>query len=185
MTAEAKFKYALIEMMKEKPLEDINVTALCERCGYHRQTFYYHFQDIYDLLAAILLNEKTPELDQTTEVKGALLSLVDYASNRFAFLKAAYNSSAHDLVEDFFFNKAMTKIYSIISKKNQDGLTKDGYRKIARRYAKMVGDEFGFNFHDKNITPQKFERAMKKFLISSLETVYPALIKLAKEEKKK
>ena len=39
MITEAKFKYALKEMMAESPLEDINVTTLCAKCGCHRQTF--------------------------------------------------------------------------------------------------------------------------------------------------
>ena len=50
MITEAKFKYALKDMMKTMPLEDINVTALCNKIGCHRQTFYYHYQDIYDLI---------------------------------------------------------------------------------------------------------------------------------------
>jgi AcrR family transcriptional regulator len=72
MTTEAKFKYALKEMMLSKPLEEINVTVLCDKCGCHRQTFYYHYQDIYDLLAAIFLNEDIAGLDKAKEIPDAL-----------------------------------------------------------------------------------------------------------------
>lgn len=41
---------ALKELLKEKPLQKIRVHDLTDRCGLYRQTFYYHFEDVYDLL---------------------------------------------------------------------------------------------------------------------------------------
>ena len=185
MTTEAKFKYALKEMMLTKPLESINVTALCEKCDCHRQTFYYHYQDIYDLLAAIFLNENIPGLLEATDAKETLNSLLSYSTQNFVFLRSSYNSAAHDLVDDFFYNKIMTKTFSLLTDGNKYGLSKDGYRNVARRYAKIVGDEFGYCFKDVAITPAKFEKGMKKFIDASIFRVFPALIDLSKEEKKK
>ena len=48
------FADTLKEMMRTKELKDIRVGELCEKCGAHRRTFYYHFQDKYDLMAWIL-----------------------------------------------------------------------------------------------------------------------------------
>ena len=76
MITEAKFKYALKEMMKEQELEDINVTALCARCNCHRQTFYYHYQDIYDLIATIFLTEDLGKFDTSKTIKDALKDFV-------------------------------------------------------------------------------------------------------------
>ena len=44
---------ALKAMMEEKPLEEISVTSLSKKCHVNRQTFYYHFHDIYDLLSVV------------------------------------------------------------------------------------------------------------------------------------
>ncbi|HML38960.1 MAG TPA: TetR/AcrR family transcriptional regulator C-terminal domain-containing protein [Bacillota bacterium] len=47
-------KKALAESLKAclyaKPLNKISVREVSENCGLNRQTFYYHFQDIYELL---------------------------------------------------------------------------------------------------------------------------------------
>jgi len=47
-------KRALAESLKAcmyvKPLNKISVREVAENCGLNRQTFYYHFQDIYELL---------------------------------------------------------------------------------------------------------------------------------------
>lgn len=40
---------AFIELRAEKPLEKITVKELTERANISKQTFYLHFQDIYDL----------------------------------------------------------------------------------------------------------------------------------------
>jgi AcrR family transcriptional regulator len=185
MTTEAKFKYALKDMMLSKPLEEINVTVLCDKCGCHRQTFYYHYQDIYDLLAAIFLNEEVEGMDEAATTKDSLYAFLEYTKANFSFLRSSYNSAAHDLVDDFFYGKILNKIFLLLSNKNEYDLNKNAYRNIARRYAKIVGDEFGYCFKDVNITPAKFDRSMKKFIDASLSTLFPALVELAKEEKKK
>ena len=41
---------AMKKMLAIKPLEKITVKDLVEECGVNRQTFYYHFDDVYDLL---------------------------------------------------------------------------------------------------------------------------------------
>ncbi|MBO6100073.1 MAG: TetR family transcriptional regulator, partial [Spirochaetaceae bacterium] len=41
---------ALKQMMNVKPIGKITVKDLVEICGVNRQTFYYHFDDVYDLL---------------------------------------------------------------------------------------------------------------------------------------
>ena len=40
----------LRELLREKPLEQIRVRELADRCGIRRQSFYYHFNDVYELL---------------------------------------------------------------------------------------------------------------------------------------
>ena len=40
---------ALKELLKQKPLSQMRVRELTEQCGIRRQSFYYHFSDVYDL----------------------------------------------------------------------------------------------------------------------------------------
>lgn len=41
---------ALKEMMAQKSMNRITIHDLTERCGIRRQNFYYHFEDVYDLM---------------------------------------------------------------------------------------------------------------------------------------
>ena len=45
------------ELALEKPYDKISISDIAERCGIKRQTFYYHFQDKYELLVWIYYNE--------------------------------------------------------------------------------------------------------------------------------
>ncbi|MEA5051019.1 MAG: TetR/AcrR family transcriptional regulator C-terminal domain-containing protein [Oscillospiraceae bacterium] len=41
---------SLKELMAAAPFEKISVGDICEHCGMSRKSFYYHFQDKYDLV---------------------------------------------------------------------------------------------------------------------------------------
>lgn len=49
---------ALKELMAQKPIEKITIHDLAERCGIRRQNFYYHFEDVYDLLRWMFQEEE-------------------------------------------------------------------------------------------------------------------------------
>lgn len=184
MITEAKLKYALKQMMEEIPLEEINVTALCQKCGCHRQTFYYHYQDIYDLIAAIFLNEDLAKVNQCKDVKSTLKAFLQYVKDNFTFLRSTYNSAARDLTDDFIFGKLNAKLFSLWSKNEKD-MKKDSYRNAARRFAHIVSDEFGYCFKDPKLTPEKFSKKMNRFIDNSMNIILPAVLDLSKKEESK
>ena len=55
-------KRAMAQSLKKilvvKELDKITITDITNDCGINRQTFYYHFKDIYDLLEWIFANEE-------------------------------------------------------------------------------------------------------------------------------
>ncbi len=46
-------KEALLELMREKPIDRITPTELCRRAGINRSTFYAHYYTVRDLLESI------------------------------------------------------------------------------------------------------------------------------------
>ena len=57
---------ALEELIKTKKLSCITITELCTKAGINRNTFYYHYNNIYELLddnKAVLINELNNVLD--------------------------------------------------------------------------------------------------------------------------
>ena len=50
MDMKAKIGETLSQLLCRKPLDKITVKELVDTCGISRQTFYYHFQDIMDVV---------------------------------------------------------------------------------------------------------------------------------------
>lgn len=55
---------AMKELMAEESFSKISVSDICSRCGMNRKSFYYHFQDKYDLVNWIFYTEFLTELVQ-------------------------------------------------------------------------------------------------------------------------
>lgn len=55
-TKELIFK-TFIEILKEKPFDKITVKDIVDKCQINRNTFYYHYSDIYELLEEIFSME--------------------------------------------------------------------------------------------------------------------------------
>ena len=93
MKTEHRFAEALKNMMSEMPLEEISVAALTRRCRVNRQTFYYHFHDIYDLLALVFLNETIPGIDSVNHSEEMATAIFDYYLKNERFIDETLNSA--------------------------------------------------------------------------------------------
>lgn len=183
MLSSEKIKVTLKEMMKTLPLAEINVTELCRRCGLHRQTFYYHYQDIYDLLDTIFLTEELKKLDKATDAKSAIQGLLDYVKHNFDFIIACYNSAARDLTEDFLFGKLNSKLFLLWNQPDSEvGLKRSQALKAARRVANFSAMEFGYCFRDPKINLEKFVRKINPIITSIVKHIIPAIIDMCRDE---
>lgn len=104
-------KEALAETLKElllhKTLDKITVKDVVENCGVNRQTFYYHFQDIYDLLSWLFVQEaeKTLKENRTHDTwKTGLLQGLSYIREHKKLIVNAYHSVARENLERYLYN---------------------------------------------------------------------------------
>lgn len=56
---------AMKRLMEDHPFEKVGVSDICDACGVSRKTFYYHFQDKYQLAEWIFNTEFIGMLQQT------------------------------------------------------------------------------------------------------------------------
>lgn len=54
---------SFVELLNEKSFDKITVQDIVNRCGVNRNTFYYHFQDIYMLLEELFKVEEQRVVD--------------------------------------------------------------------------------------------------------------------------
>lgn len=62
------FSDTLMEMLKTKPLNAITITDIVNQCGVSRQSFYYYFDDIYDLIEWYFIQETEKALSEYSDI---------------------------------------------------------------------------------------------------------------------
>ena len=82
---------ALRALLRQRPLDQLRVRELTERCGLRRQSFYYHFKDVYDLFAWSARQERAFLLGRLADCltwRQALLDLLGRIEEERAFYQA-------------------------------------------------------------------------------------------------
>jgi len=106
---------ALERLIETKKLSCITITELCTEAGINRNTFYYHYNNIYELLneqKQILLNEINSILDVNhTKSKDTLIELCRCIKRHPRFLKILISPNC-DI--DYF-----NEIFTLASEKTQ------------------------------------------------------------------
>lgn len=104
---------ALKTLMAQKPMDKITIAELTKLCNIRRQSFYYHFEDIYDLLRWMIDNEAISLLRQhegTLLWEEGLLQMFRYLEENKAVYQCALKSVGRDHIRRFF----EADIYAII-----------------------------------------------------------------------
>lgn len=78
--AENRIEESFIKLVQEVPLEQISIISLTEEANCNRSTFYYHYEDIYDLLDKVIDRnspKSIPKVLLTCFFKGGNLSIIN------------------------------------------------------------------------------------------------------------
>ena len=136
MKTEYRFAEALKSLMSEVPLDSISVSLLAKKCRVRRQTFYYHFHDIYDLLTLVFLNEIIPDIDECKNLKQMIKTIYYYYDKNKAFIDATINSACKDLFQEFIHNNCYRCIIKFVNYYSESKkLHVNDKKAIARFYA--------------------------------------------------
>ncbi len=95
---------SLRKLMKKKALDKIKIREIVEDCEVNRQTFYYHFQDIYALVewmyvydGKTIVEKNRDDGDMWTIIK----DLFDYLEIHHEEIRCVVNSKADKFFHDF------------------------------------------------------------------------------------
>lgn len=96
-TTKEAFAAALKQMMAVKPMDKITVKDLVEICGVNRQTFYYHFDDVYDLLEWVFEEDASRVLPKEIVYdhwREDVMVFFEYLYENRTFATNVYNSNS-------------------------------------------------------------------------------------------
>ena len=95
-------KETFISMLEERPLSDITVKDIVEKCEINRNTFYYHYQDIPMLIEEIVKEEAEQILEKYPSVSTIVEcfdALIEFTSHRKRAIMHIYLSVNREVFE--------------------------------------------------------------------------------------
>ena len=105
---------SLKKLLQKKFLDDITVKELVEDCEVNRQTFYYHFQDIYDLLHWFLEHETELALRDAADWREALALAFRYIQDNHVVIYHVYRSSGREGLDCQFFTLSRALVLRLL-----------------------------------------------------------------------
>ena len=108
---------SLKKLLAEKPLDKIIVGDITQDCEVNRQTFYYHFKDVYDLIEWVYLDEATHALDgrktYDTWQEGFYAIFQWVLANR-AFVLGTYHSLSREHLERYLYGETRGLLLGVV-----------------------------------------------------------------------
>ena len=131
---EEAIKQTFMDLLNRKPVNKITVKEISAECGINRNSFYYHFNDLPNLIEIILTEEAERFVSLHTEsesIYANLLDAVDFAIENKTAVYHIYNSANREMFErylDKITEKAVADIINMatcdkkISDEDKDAL---------------------------------------------------------------
>ena len=131
------FSVSLMKMLDKKSLEDITVTDIVNDCKVSRQTFYYHFNDIYTIVGWIYAQETqkalNDHLDINTWMTGCCNLLHWMEENRVLIINT-HKSINREYTESFMNNVLFDYIYQMVDEQPDALLVSKNSKEFIAKY---------------------------------------------------
>lgn len=95
-------KETFINLLEERPLNEITVKDIVERCGINRNSFYYHYQDLPALIEEIIKEEAEAIIcayPSVTTIVECFDAVIEFASHRKKAIMHIYRSISREVFE--------------------------------------------------------------------------------------
>ena len=132
---------ALLELIRRKDADKITVKDLVEVCGISRQTFYYHFKDIYDLVEWACEEDVKKILEDKDDYKTwtqGFLNLFEEVLKNKPFILNVYRSVGREQVENYLYKIVYDLLLNVIEEKAQGMTVRDEDKEFVADFYKYA-----------------------------------------------
>ena len=135
-------KQALIasfkKLLETEPFDKITISDITNDCGLSRQTFYYHFRDIFDMIRWIYNSESLNEIGGRGGYgtwQDKIRELFDYTLNNKSLIMGTSNSKCRNDLVGYYMDVSIRKISDIVEMKSDGDIAEKDKKFIASVYA--------------------------------------------------
>lgn len=112
---------SFLRLLNEKRLDRITVKDIVDDCAVSRKTFYYYFEDIYDLLEKCfedIVAKNAREVVDTKDFEKELLKSGKFVMQNKRAVSHVYNSVSREKLEEYLYQEVIRPITAIVRNKS-------------------------------------------------------------------
>ena len=174
---------SLKKLMENRALDKISIREIVEDCGVNRKTFYYHFQNIYDLVNWMFEEEAievVKQYDLITNYEDAIRFSMDYIEENEHVCNSALDALGRDQLKKFFYNNFVGNMSAIVDQFSEDMTIPQDYKDFlinfyTESFASLLIDWI------RNRTHRDKEKYIKYISLALFESIIPDLQRAHKE----
>ena len=117
------FVDTVMEMLKTRSLGSITVKDVVTECGVSRQSFYYYFNDIYDLIEWYFTQETERALGQFSDIDSwqtGYIRIMEWAQRNRPLVMNTYQSIQREYIEVFMYRVLYQYIIKVVQTEAKD-----------------------------------------------------------------
>lgn len=116
---------SLKKLMEDSALDKISIREITEDCGVNRKTFYYHFENIYDLVGWMFEEEAIESVKKynfITDYEEVVRFSMNYIEENEHVVNSALDALGRDELKKFFYNNFVGSMRSVVDELSE-GMT--------------------------------------------------------------
>lgn len=167
---------SFIKLLNDNPLDKITVKEIVDDCGVNRNTFYYYFQDIYDLLEFVFKTETQKVINDEKiydSWKDGLLDSTKFALENKKAIYHIYNSLSREQLEKYLYDVTGNLMLAYVNQQAADIEVDEEDKEFIANFYKyalvgMILDWIGRGMKD---DPSIFVEKMSKLFEGNMKSV--------------
>ena len=130
------------ELLTKKRTKKLTVKDIVEECGITRQTFYYHFKDIYDLVEWSCIEDASQALQgkKTYDTwQEGLQQIFEAVLENKPFILNVYRSVKREQVENYLYSLTYQLIEGVVEEQSKNLM-------VTEEQKKFIADFYKYSF---------------------------------------
>ena len=176
---------ALKKLIKDRPFSKITVQDIVAECNINRNTFYYHFENNYDLLSFTYEQEVQNIVESFHKANASLPQVMDfvldYIDKNIPLCQCAYESLGEQQLKIIFEKDLRVFVGAII-----DFFAQESASKFSQDFKTFVGFSYTnllsaqiiwYIKHNGDLDKEIFRQCLQTFFTASLKSVMEEAVK--------
>ena len=176
---------ALKRLIKDRPFSKITVQDIVAECNINRNTFYYHFENNYDLLSFAYEQEVQNIVESFHKANASLPQVMDfvldYIDKNIPLCQCAYESLGEQQLKIIFEKDLRVFVGAIIDFFAQESASKfseDFKTFVGFSYTNLLSAQIIWYIkHNGDLDKEIFRQCLQTFFTASLKSVMEEAVK--------